>query len=790
MTWIVRSDAPSGSVEELRAELVGERRARQLLQAVAMADATTTVSALQAVVDAVCRVTRWPVGHALLRSNDGALVSSGVWHLAEGERFRRFREISDAATFRSGEGLPGRVVATGRPHWIMDVRADANFPRQEAAEDLGVRAAFGFPVVVGERVVAVLEFFAPEAHEPDEPLLEVMETLGKELAHTLERVAMTTELRQSELRFRSVALTSPDAIVTADGAGRIISFNQAAEKMFGYAEHEVLGEALTILIPESLREAHERGIRRVREGGERRVIGRTVELTGLHRSRREFPLELSLATWQIEGSHFYSGILRDVSDRKEIAARLLASEQAAQDASRAKTVFLANMSHELRTPLNAILGFVQLMGRDRTLSAEHRENLAVVLRSGEHLLHLINDVLSISKIEAGETELREVDFDLGRLVDSLRDLFVVPAQARGLTLLVESATSAPPFVHGDDSKLRQILINLIGNAIKFTSHGGVALRIAYDAGRAIFEVEDTGPGISPADQARLFQPFVQSEAGLAAHEGTGLGLAISRNFARLMGGSLELASTVGQGSRFRLEVPLREGSGVDARRSEGAVLGLAAGERARRVLVVDNADDNRLLLVRLLRSVGFLVEEAQDGVEAIAAWERFRPELVWMDMRMPRMNGYEATTRIRAAEAVAAEGAARTVIIALTASAFEQDRPKILAAGCDAIVAKPFREESIFEAFTRHLGVRFRREALPSPEESLAPSLLVPQLLSLDAKVRRELAAALSAGDDLAAQAIVDRLPAEQAPLASELGRLVKSFRLDELLSLLEEVGR
>ncbi len=769
--------------DDLEGLLARERRARALLQwvALAAADASSVGGVLQAAVDEVCQRMAWPLGHALLRGPDGLLASAGIWHADMPERFAAFRRVTEATRFAPGVGLPGRVLATGQPVWIPDVTRDANFPRATVAE-LGVRAALAFPVLLHREVLAVLEFFSTDAVEPDLPLLEVMATLGTQLARVIERTRAEAALRQSELRFRTVAETAHDAIITADSAGHIVSWNRAAEAAFGHTEAEVLGKPLTLIIPPRLRERHNRGLERVRDGGAHHVIGRTVELDGLRKDGSEFPLELSLAVWEIGGERLFTGILRDITERREQAERLAASERAAVEASRAKSLFLANMSHELRTPLNAILGFVQLMERDGSLTADQRDNLAVITRSGEHLLDLINDVLSISKIEAGESTLNPVDFSIRALLDGVRDMFRARARRRGLALVLDVRGDLPERVRGDEGKLRQVLINLVGNAVKFTEVGGVALRASWTDGRAAFEIEDTGPGIAPDAIERVFQPFVQDDAGTRASEGAGLGLAISRHFVGLLGGALRVTSELGRGSRFAFTAALPPATGAGApARDPRRVLGLAPGQGEIRVLVVDNEPDNRRLLTRLLTSVGFTVDEAVDGREALERWERSRPRLVWMDMRMPVVDGYAATRAIREREAAAG---GHTVVIALTASAFEHDRPRILAAGCDEVVAKPFREAVIFDAMARWLDVRFVHDAAPAPPA--APALSPARLAALPPDEIRGLERSLGAGDDLRAREAVARIAVRDPALGDELMRMVRGYQLDELLGLLE----
>jgi CheY-like chemotaxis protein len=316
-------------------------------------------------------------------------------------------------------------------------------------------------------------------------------------------------------------------------------------------------------------------------------------------------------------------------------------------------------------------------------------------------------VLSISRIEAGKLSLDVRPFDLPELLSSVAGMVRARAEGKGLALAYETSVDLPRGVLGDDVKLRQVLLNLLGNAVKFTDQGRVVLRVRWADGRASFEVEDAGPGISPAERERLFQPFVQTESGRRSGEGTGLGLVISRQVVRLMGGDLLVESRPGHGSTFSFEVRLPAaalpGSAAGAR-----VVGLEEGQGQPRVLVVDDTVANRLLLERLLGYAGFEVRQATNGAEAVEAWTAFRPDAVFMDMRMPVMDGREATRRIRDLERGAAK---RTVIVALTASAFEHERSDIRASGADEVVIKPFEVEAIFEVLARTLGVRYRTEA-------------------------------------------------------------------------------
>ncbi len=481
----------------------------------------------------------------------------------------------------------------------------------------------------------------------------------------------------------------------------------------------------------------------------------------------------------------------ELRDQKNLA--LEQAKTAAELANRTKSKFLSNMSHELRTPLNAVLGFSQLMRNDPATTGDQRENLQIINRSGEHLLTLINDVLDMSKIEAGRIILEPEDFDLGDLIRDVVDMMRVRAEQKVLQLILDQSSDFPRYIHADPAKLRQVLINLLGNAVKYTEEGGITLRLKAtpeeEAGkvRLICEVEDTGIGIAREDLGHIFEAFEQV-GGQAGIKGTGLGLAIARQYVELMGGELTVKSEPGRGSVFRFEIPVETVTAADIEHlepSRGRIIGLEPDQPTYRILIAEDQLESRLLLKKLLEPVGFEVREALNGQEAIEVFEEWRPHFIWMDRRMPLMDGLEATRRIKAME-----GGKETIIVALTASVFNEQRDEVLEAGCDDFLRKPFREVEIFDAMEKHLSVRYvyaeeqpmttaeaAKMDLPSSEVLAA---LPPELLASLSKAVEEI-------DLKAAEQIIRRIGVDNKALAKSLANLVKDFRFDTLQNLVME---
>lgn len=516
------------------------------------------------------------------------------------------------------------------------------------------------------------------------------------------------------------------------------------------------------------------------------VRGNEAALMEENLQRREAQAELRTYQSQLEDL-----VKARTSELQQTMQELRRAKDESEAANRAKSTFLANMSHELRTPLNAILGFSQIMGFDQAIPRNARSNLDTINRAGEHLLAMINDILDLSKIESGRIELRPEPFDLHRLLSDIGEMIRSRAQAKDLLFNLRQDPDLSRYISADQGKIRQILINLLGNAVKFTEQGEVTLRgrtrQANGALRLELEVEDTGPGIPAEMQGRIFEPFVQAKDAQNETKGTGLGLSISQAFVQLMGGVLEVQSRPGEGALFRVELPVESANpgAVTPEAIHRRVLALAPGQQAPRVLVADDSEENRRLLTTLLSGIGLEVREAVDGEEAESMFRRWQPRLIWMDMRMPGIDGYQAARQIRGLP-----GGKDVVIIAVTASAFKDQEANIRAAGCDAIVRKPYCQHQIFEAMGEHLGLEYLYEEPadpPADKTGLEDRQLAREGLSaLSSEQREDLYEAVLTCDVEAVDALLEVISEQHRQLAETLRQMAADFDYSGIVALLD----
>ncbi len=625
-------------------------------------------------------------------------------------------------------------------------------------------------------------------------LKTVNEHLQQEI---IERERVEKALRASEEELLALFAGMTDVVIKLNREGRYLKIAPTTPELLTKPADELIGKTIHEIFPQEQADIFMEHILKSLE---------TQELITL-----EYCLNIGETKVWFDGriapmlNDTVVFVARDITARKQFEAQLHSAKEAAEAANRAKSEFLTNMSHELRTPLNAILGFTELMTRDPSLSPEQLDNLVTIGHSGEHLLSLINDVLEFSKIEAGRIALHQENFDLHGLLLGLEEMFRLRVQEKGLSQNFEYRADIPRYIRTDQNKLRQILINLLGNALKFTETGGVTLVVTRKGTknkvrRTIcslhFEVVDTGAGIADEERDKVFDLFSQTNSGQYSQQGTGLGLPISRRFVSMLGGSLQLESKLNKGTTFFFDIPVElvESADKESSRLTRRVTGLKQGQPVFRLLVVDDNKNNRNLLVKLLQIVGFEVQEAENGQKAVAIWLKWKPHLIWMDIRMAGMDGYEAIRQIRS-KVDQEDHASQPVIIALTASAFEEEKAMALSKGCDDFVRKPFKEEEIFEKMRIHIGVQYIYEETenknkPDSKKKLSGNEFTSAMKAVPIELLNRLQEATELSDVSMISEVISNIRPQNSKLADTLEQYAMDFTYDAILDVVREVKK
>ncbi|MBA3964355.1 MAG: response regulator [Nitrospirales bacterium] len=695
--------------QRTEAALRQETELMHLVQQVAIAanEAQSVDIAFQACLDRICTYTGWPVAHVYFREDEHSLTltPSTLWHLENPQEFLTFRTLTEKTIFPSGVGLPGRVLAQGRVVWIPDITQDSNFPRAQMAGELGIRGGFAFPVMVGSTVMGVLEFFSRSVEIPNTRLLEVMETIGTQLGRVLERTRAELVREEGEARIRGIVETAADAIITINEVGIIQSYNSAAEKVFGYSAREAIGQDISQFMPSPHRKNFDGYLKRYLAGQASTIFGKSRELMGKRKDGAVFPMELAVSEVMVGTRRTFTGIIRDISDRKKHEQELREAKERAEMAAIAKSQFLATMSHEIRTPMNGVIGMTGLL-LDTELTSPQRQFAETVRASGESLLKVINDILDFSKIEAGKLEFEIIPFDLRTTLEESLELLAQAAGKKNLELVGLVSANVPTALQGDPGRLRQIFMNLIGNAIKFTSLGEVLVKIAsveesHDHVTIRVDIQDTGEGI-PADVLpKLFQPFTQADSSTTRrHGGTGLGLAICKQLVQQMGGEIGVENRPGGGNSFWLTATFQKQEAFAFSTSRDPI----ALEQLH-VCAVDDHPTNRELLAQYFQHwnmdgevvecpsecLALLYEQAQSGTPY---------DLAILDMEMPEMDGFELARVIKADPILRA-----TRLILLTSLGRRGDATAAHQSGFSGYLTKPIRKHQLQACLETVMGL-------------------------------------------------------------------------------------
>ena len=697
-----------------------ESRYVNLLQEVAVSanEALNVEDALSFALNRVCKYTNWAIGHVYVhrdtkelknsfsqysRQNieEGELLPTTLWYLRDSAKYQKFRETTEKNIFSKGNGLPGIVLDSGKPALIFDISKTPEYPRSSLLKEIDLKGAFAFPVKVDGEVVLVLEFFSREKGISNKSFLDVITNIGVQVGNVIERKFSAEALVDSEEKYRTIFNSFTDLYFKTDKLGYVIAVSPSVEKLSGYSTDETIGKNVTefyfdsheskMLMDQlrSFKSINDYEIRLKNKDGKKVFVSANIKVI----------LDSNGKTVHTEG------VLRDITLRKKSEVELKLAKDAAEKANSAKSEFLANMSHEIRTPMNAIIGFSGLL--NKSISDDRLSRyINAISSSGENLLTLINDILDLSKIEAGAINISNEAVNLHGVVNEIRDIYKFKSQDKGLEFFIEIDDNIPAILILDETRLRQILINLVGNAIKFTDEGYLKICIlrkpSADENHVdlTFEVSDTGIGIPKDEMARVFEPFIQqSSQDIKKYGGTGLGLSISKRLVEKMGGKLSVRSQFGEGSTFIINLNNVEiGVSLDTTQPTVEIEMAHYSFEDSTILLIEDNEINQFLIKEYLAGKNVTVLSGVNGREAIDLASKHQPDIILMDMQMPELDGYEAARQIKSLSLIS-----HIPIIGLSAGIMMGAEEKALKAGCNEFLTKPVSEENLISTLIKYL---------------------------------------------------------------------------------------
>lgn len=683
----------------------------------------------------------------------------------------------------------------------MELHTSINFPKESTQkiselqmeeESTISKDLIRYPLKVGKEIIGIIAIYNKDNKPIDIKEQDLLLAVCGHISTTLQNVKLFNSLNkelverknnEEELSKLTRAVeNSPVSVLITDTNGNISYVNPWFSQVTGYSLEEVLGKNPRILKSGKHNSSYYKRLWDT-------IIKGDIwhgEFLNKKKNGELYWEQASISpVFDGEGNIInFVAIKDDITAHKHIDSELRKAKEAAEQANATKSIFLANMSHEIRTPMNAILGFSQLLLRDSSILAQQREHLQIINRSGEHLLDLINDILEMSKIEAGRVNINRTSFSLNGFIEDLINLFRPRMEEKGLKFLIENEADNLKYIVADENKLRQIFINLIGNALKFTDSGSIIWRINTVKKQGVInlisEVEDTGEGMTQEELQRLFKAFEQTEVGIKAG-GTGLGLAISQKFAKIMKGEITVHSTKGKGSCFRLRLEIKKGHTQkgDEKLFDNRVVGIQTIAEANKVLVVDDIMENRSLIRETLKTAGFQVFEAENGKEAIEKFKKIKPHIILMDILMPVMNGLEATKIIRKSQ----EGH-DIPIIAVTSSVFENEKNKIMDSGVSGYLARPFKEKQLFEVIAECIDIEYIYENEEIESSVNKHKFDIESMKELQKELVDKMKEATINGDSDRLFELVEEVFQLSPEIGEELSELANNYKYEELLIL------